>query len=177
MAFRILKIIVCINFGILFTSTAMGQASVGDWELRVESDETATESRVAVTSAQLYSGSKAQPNLVIRRIKLDSRLELLVTATHDKEKDKCDYKDWNIMIDSTHVPVLGYTFEPAKTELKAKLGSSKNELWSLFRNGLRLMVQVEQKCDSFSGESKLMNYTFSLSGSSAAYKFVLGAAE
>jgi hypothetical protein len=155
----------------------MGQASVGDWELRVESDETATESRVAVTSAQLYSGSKAQPNLVIRRIKLDSRLELLVTATHDKEKDKCDYKDWNIMIDSTHVPVLGYTFEPAKTELKAKLGSSKNELWSLFRNGLRLMVQVEQKCDSFSGESKLMNYTFSLSGSSAAYKFVLGAAE
>ena len=175
--FRILKIISCITFGVLFTSTVMGQARVGDWEFRVESDGTAIERRVALTPAQPYSDSKPRPNLVIRRMKLDSPLELLITATHDKEKNQCGYKDWKIMIDATNVPVLGYTFEPAKTELKAKWGSPEDELWSLFRKGLKLVVQVEQKCEHFSGESNLINYTFSLRGSSAAYKFVLGSVE
>jgi hypothetical protein len=175
--FRITKIIACITFGALFTSTVMGQAQVGDWEFRVESDATATERRLALTSAQGYSGLEIKPNLVVRRIKPDSPLELLITATHDNEKDKCDYKDWEITIDSTNVPVLGYTFEPAKTELKTKLGNPKDELWSLFRKGLKLEVQVVQKCDSFAGKPKPVNYSFSLRGSSAAYMYVLGSAE
>jgi hypothetical protein len=175
--FRITKIIACITFGALFTSTVMGQARVGDWEFPVEGDGTAIEGRVALTRAQNHSDAEPKPNLIIRRMKPDSPLDLLITATHDIQKDKCDYKDWEITIDSTNVPVLGYTFEPAKTELKVKLGNPKDELWSLFRKGLKLEVQVVQKCDSFAGKPKPANYSFSLRGSSAAYKFVLGSAE
>ena len=176
-AFRILRIILCVTFGVLFTNNVPGQARVGDWEFRVESEGSVIKGRVALTSAHPYSGSKPEPKIVIRRTKPDNPVELLITDTHDKEKDKCDYKDWKIMIDATNVPVLGYTFEPAKTELKADWGAPEDELWGLFRKGLKLAVQVEQKCDSFSGESKLISYTFSLRGSYAAYKFVLGGVE
>ena len=161
----------------LFTGTVMGQARVGDWEFRFESKESETKARIALTSAHSYSGSKPKPKLVISRTKPNSPVKLLITDTHDKENDKCDYKDWKIKIDATDVPVLGYTFEPAKTELKAQLGRPKDELWSLFRKGLKLTIEVEQKCDSLSRESNLVSYTFSLRGSSAAYKFVLGGVE
>lgn len=177
MAFRILKIIVCITLGVLFTSNVTGQSRAGDWELRVESEGSVIKGRIALTSAHPYSGSKPKPKLIIRRIKPDNPVELLISDTHDTEKDKCDYKDWKILIDATNIPILGYTFEPAKTELKAGLGVPEDELWSLFRKGLKLAVQVEQKCDSFSGESNLISYTFSLRGSYAAYKFVLGDVE
>jgi len=162
---------------VLFTSNVTGQARVGDWEFRVESEASEIKGRVAFTSAHPYSGGKPKPNLIISRMKPDNPVKLLITDTHDKEKDKCDYKDWKIIIDSTNVPVLGYTFEPAKTELKADWGAPGDELWSLFRTGLKLTVQVEQKCDSFSGESNLISYTFSLRGSYAAYNFVLGGVE
>lgn len=176
-AFRILRILVCITFGALFTTTVMGNSSVGDWELLIESDGNEIERRVAFTPAHPDSGSGQKPKLVIRRIKPDSPVELMITATHDEKNDKCDYKDWELMIDATDVPVLGYTFEPAKTELKPKLGTPQDKLWNLFRKGLKLKVQAEQKCDSNSGVSTPVSHTFSLRGSSAAYKFVLGSVE
>jgi len=176
-ALRILKNFVCITFGVLFTSAVMGKAGVGDWEFRVDSDAATIERRVAFTPAHPYSGSEPKPKLVISRMKPDSPVELMITDTHDEKNDKCDYKDWQLVIDTANVPVLGYTFEPAKTELKVKLGTPKDELWNLFRTGLKLTVQVEQKCDSYSGESNLVSHTFSLRGSSAAHKFVLGNVE
>jgi len=175
--FRLLSIFVWFTAGVLCTSTAMGKASVGDWEFQVESDAAEIERRVAFTPAHLHAGSQPKPKLVIRRMKPDSPVELIIAATHDEENDKCDYKDWKITIDATNVPVLGYSFEPAKTELKPKLGTPEDKLWNLFRKGLKLTVQVEQKCDSFSGASNLISHTFSLRGSSAAYKFVLGSFE
>ena len=161
----------------LFTSAVTGQARVGDWEFRLEGKESETKARIALTSAHPYSGSKPKPKLVISRTKPNSPVKLLIIDTHDKDNDKCDYKDWKIKIDATDIPVLGYTFEPAKTELKAHLGRPKNELWDLFRKGLKLTIEVEQKCDSLSGGSNPVSYTFSLRGSSAAYKFVLGGVE
>ncbi len=177
MAFRILKTIVCITFGVLFASNVSGQARIGDWEFQVENEASAINGRFAFTFAQPDSDNEPKPRLIIRRVKPNSPVEILITDTHDKEKDKCDYKDWKIMIDSTNVPVLGYTFEEAKTELKADWSAPEDELWSLFRKGLKLAVQVEQKCDSFSGESNLISYTFSLRGSYAAYEFVLAGVE
>lgn len=177
MAFRMLKTIVCITFGMFFTGNVMAEARVGDWEFRVEGKGTEVESRVALTPAHPYADSEPRPNLVIRRIKPGGPIDLLITATHDDEKEKCDYKDWELMIDATSVPVLGYTFEPAKTELKAKLGAGENKLWDLFRKGIKFAVQVEKKCESISGESNSTSYTFSLRGSNAAYKLVHGGTE
>ncbi len=177
MAFRFLKIIVCITSGVLSISAAMGQTRVGDWEFRVDSGDNQIEGRFASTLAQPHAGGEPKPNLVIRRLKPDSPVELLITDTHDNEKDKCDYKDWKILIDAIDVPVLGYTFEPTKTELKPNWKTPEDKLWSLFRKGLNLTAQAEQKCGSFSGEPKQKSYTFSLRGSSAAYKFVTGSAE
>lgn len=177
MAFRFLKFIVGITSAALFYGTALGQAPIGDWEFRVQSENSEIKARVASTLARPYSGDQPRPTLVIRQMKADSPVELLITATHDNEKDKCDYKDWKIMIDGTDVPVLGYTFEPTKTELKPNWGTPEDKLWSLFRKGLQLTAQVQQKCDSFSGDTNLKSYTFSLRGSSAAYKFVTSSVE
>ena len=57
-----------------------------------------------------------------------------------------------LTIDTTDIPVLGYTFEPAQTELKAKLGKPGEALWDSFRKGLQFSIFVEQKCDSAGGE-------------------------
>ena len=177
MTFRIPGFIAYITCSVLFTNNAMGQTRVGDWEFPVEMGGAEIEGRAALSPAQSDTAVEPTPNLVIRQMKPGSPLELLITATHAEEKDKCTYKDWSILIDSTSVPVLGYTFEPVKTELKTKLGSPRDELWRLFKKGLKLVVQVEQKCDSTAGKPKLANYTFSLRGSSADYQFVLGSVE
>ena len=172
-AFRIIKTIVGITFCVLFASNATGQARIGDWEFRAESEESAGNDRIAFSFDRGYSDSKPKPRLVIRQTKPGKPVKLLIFDTHNKEIDSCVYKDWKVMIDSASIPVLGYTFEEAKTELKANWSAPRDELWNLFKGGLRLEVQVEQKCDSFAGESKLASYTFSLRGSRAAYKFVL----
>lgn len=172
MAFRKISLFVGITLGLLFSGTVMGKIGVGDWVFQVEGEGTAAEKRVAFTRAQPDPGGEPRAKLVIRRAKPDGPIELMVTATHDTRKDICDYRDWKIVIDATNVPVLGYTFEPAKTELKAKLGTPRDELWKLFRKGLKLTVEVEQKCDSSAGVSIPVSHTFSLRGSNAAYKFV-----
>ncbi len=175
--FRALIIGSWIAFGALFAGTVMAQAKIGDWKFRLEGKGTEIEKRIALTPAQADSSNESIPNLVIRRVKPESPVELLITDTHDKETMKCDYKGWKIMIDKTDIPVLGYSVEPTTTELKARWGTPEDELWSLFRKGLKLTVQVEQKCDSFSGKPNLASYIFSLRGSRAAFELVLGSAE
>lgn len=174
MAFRLLKNLACITFGVLFTSAAIGQTKIGDWVFRSDSSGTVTAPGSAFTTAYSYSGSGPAPKLEIRRKKPGSPVELLVTGTHDEQKENCEYKDWKITIDSTSVPVLGHSFEPAKTVLKTKLKTPENKFWHLFRQGLKLTVQAEQKCDALSGELNQMNLGFSLRGSFVAYKLVLG---
>jgi hypothetical protein len=175
--FRDLTIVGCVVFGVLFGNAAMGQASIGDWAFHVEGEAGETKTRVATSLAHSYAGGEPTPQLVIRQVKAGSPVELLIIDTHDDEKDKCEYKDWKILIDAADVPVLGYTFEPTKTELKPNWGTPEDKLWGLFRKGFKLTAQVERKCDSFAGESRLESYSFSLRGSSAAYMFVTNGAE
>lgn len=172
MAFRILNNIAGVSTGLLFAFSATGQTVVGDWSFQANSGS--DKSRVASTAAQAVAGVGQTPELVIRQKKPGSPIEMLVIGTHDKDADKCDYKDWKVSVDATDVPVLGYTFAPARTVLKAKLGGSKDQLWKLFRQGVNLDVRATQQCDSYTGASKEVNYTFSLRGSSAAYLFVQG---
>ena len=174
MTIRIPNHLLLVTLGLLFSGSAVGKAGIGDWTFQLERSESGVEQRIAFTRAHPHAGVQPRPKLVIRRVKPDSPVELMITATHDTRSDKCAYTEWKIVIDATEVPVLGYTFEPAKTELKAKLGTPRDQLWSLFRKGFKLMVEVEQKCDSASGVPNPVSHSFSLRGSNAAYKFVKG---
>lgn len=176
-AFRILNIVVALATTILFASTAVGGARVGDWEFGFENEGAEVKARTAFTPARSNSGSVTIPRLLIKRIESDSPVEIFIIDTHDLEKDQCVYQDWKIAIDSTDIPVLGYTFEPAKTELKTKLGTPVDKFWNLFKKGLTLTVETLQKCDSLAGKSEPVSHRFSLRGSSAAFKFVLGKIE
>ena len=160
-------------FGLLFAANVTAEERIGDWELWVESEGNAIKGRFGITYALSHVDSEPRPSFIIRRTKPKAPVEFLIFDTHDRKADKCDYKDWTIAIDTTAVPVLGYSFENAKTELKVNWGVPADELWDLFRKGLKLEVGVVQTCDSSPGEPVTANYTFSLTGSHAAYKFVL----
>ena len=58
MAFRIPGIVLSITFGMLFTSSVASQEKIGDWELRVQDEESETRGRVAFTFASVHSDSK-----------------------------------------------------------------------------------------------------------------------
>ena len=172
MAYRILIIVCLMIVCVPYSGTVLSQAPVGDWTFGVEGKDTDKPKRIASTVAQSYSGTQSRPSLVIRRFKPDDPIELFIVATHDVETDKCEYKNWKIAIDSAEIPVLGYTFEPAKTELKADWGTAVDDLWERFRKGLQLSVEVEQKCESAAGVPVSAQYSFSLRGSYAAYSYI-----
>ena len=117
-------------------------------------------------------GEGAKPHIEIGHTGSGRALGFLVTGTHDTQQEKCQYRDWKVSIDGTDIPVLGYTFAPAKTELKTKLGTSTEEAWNRFKKGLRLTVRAEQKCDSDFGKPRQMSLVFSLRGSNAAFRYV-----
>ena len=114
---------------------------------------------------------------MIRRIKPGSAVELLVYDTHDTARDKCEYKDWKISVDATEVPVLGYTFAPARTELKVKWGTSVDDFWNMFVKGRKLTASVQQTCDSNFGKLNPVELEFSLRGSAASHMYVSSLAE
>ena len=172
MAYRTFIIAALATLCVPFNSTAHGQGRIGDWDYGVEGRDTDAPRRVASTAAQTYSGTESRPSLVIRRVKPDDPVELFVVATHDIETDKCEYKNWKVAIDSFEIPVLGYTFEPAKTELKADWGTKDDDLWGRFKKGFKLSVEVEQKCESAAGVPSAAQYSFSLRGSHAAFNYI-----
>ena len=174
MAFRTVTTAVCLAFGMLFSSAAIGQTIVGDWQLQVDGLGTAFERRFALTPAQPFTGGEPKAILTIRRMKPDSPVELLVKATFDKEKEECRYRDWEIAVDGYEIPVSGSSVGSATAVLKTFDSDTRDLLWKLIREGSKLAVRVEQKCGWFFGDSKLKIHTFSLRGSSAAYDFLIG---
>ena len=157
---------------LLLATTASAQTRVGAWELHVMSEAAPVDGRFASTTAAADTEARSMAQLVIRRKKPNSAVEFLIIDTHDPEQDNCDYQNWKIRIDSAEVSVLGHSFEPAKTVLKAKLKAPRDELWVLFQSGLKLVVMVDQRCDSYSGETRPVSFSSSLRGSRAAYRFV-----
>lgn len=157
--------------GVLLSAPVLAQSKIGDWAYWVEREASQEKLRIALSGAQAYVGNEPKPKLVIRREASADKIELLIIDTHDADKDKCEYKDWKLSIDDVEIGVLGYTFEPSKTLLKAAWGSSQEDLWTHFRKGLNLALQAEQRCDS-SLEARMISYPFSLRGSSAVLKFV-----
>lgn len=177
MDFQSLKFFSFIVYGMLVFGTASGQSRIDDWSVEGNGQTAEGGGRIAFTLARPDPASAVTPRLIIRQLKPDSPVELLVIATHDPEKDECDYKEWKMKVDSTEVPVLGYTFEPAQTELKANWGTPDKELWEMFRQGLNLTLEAEKKCASQPGAPQPLTLVFSLRGSYAAYKFVTAGKE
>lgn len=174
MVIRILIIAVSFSISLLFTGAVYSQSKVGDWQLEIDGKGTAFERRIAMTPAQPYSGDKPEAILAIRRMKPDSEIELLVTATFDEELVECDYDDWEIAIDKNDISVLDYELSPATVVLELE-HSNSDRLWRLIRKGSKLAVRVEQKCGGFfSNDTIILVHTFSLRGSTAAFNFVIG---
>ena len=162
---------------VLFSGAAIADGMVGDWKFLTERGDGEVVARVAHTSSLAATADGAIPRLVIRRAQSDDKVDLLVIDTHDPDKDNCEYKDWKLSIDKAEFAVLGYTFEPAKTQLKTKLGTSAEDFWSLFKKGYRISASALQKCDSKFGETQPLALDFSLRGSHAVYNFVIDASE
>ena len=172
MFFRRLMLAAAVTAGLFCPGVVTAEGGSGDWRFRVESGEDGAAGRSAYTAALGYPGGGAKPHIEIGHTGNDHSIGFMVTGTHDTKQEKCEYRDWKVSIDGTDIPVLGYTFAPAKTELKTKLGTSTGEAWDLFRKGLRLTVRAEQKCDSDFGKARQMSLVFSLRGSNAAYRYV-----
>ena len=157
----------------LFCPGAVAAAGgVGDWQFGVDGRQDGAGGKMAFTTALGYPGEGPKPHIEIGPTGSGGSIGFLVTGTHDTRQEKCQYRDWKVSIDGTDIPVLGYTFAPAKTELKTRLGTSTKGSWELFRKGLRLTVSAEQKCDSDLGKPRQLSLAFSLRGSNAAFHYV-----
>ncbi len=167
MKYQRLLIIVAGLATVLSARAVVADGRIGDWNYRAEGE---SGGRIAYTVAAGEAG--AMPNLVIRRSKPGKAVQLLLFDTHDPATDKCEYKDWQIAVDATNVPVLGYTFKPAKTELKVKWGTSVDDFWNMFVKGFNFSVAVNQICESNPGQPSPVKLDFSLRGSAAVYKYV-----
>jgi len=171
---RKLAFVVCFVFCTLFASAGISQTRIGDWQFRSDGDGTAFKRRFALTPAPPYSGGGPTALLVIRRMNPDSRIEMLVTATFDKDKDGCDYDHWEVTVDSYKFSVSGFSVAPSTAILKVLDTVEREAFWESFKKGLKLAIRVEQKCGGSFRDKKLIIRTFSLRGSTAAYNFVSG---
>jgi hypothetical protein len=156
-----------------FASSALAQPRIGDWDFLLENDGTSREKRLASTPAQPFAGGAPAAVLALSRPSPQSPMDLMVSVTASEEEKKCKYGDWEVSIDSADIPITSFAVSPTSAILVAGWSISEDDLWTPFREGLKLVVRASQKCDGLFGDKKFLTLTFSLRGSAAAYKFVL----
>lgn len=167
------RITLCFVLCATFASSALGQASVGQWSFQVEEEGTSREKRSAFTPAQPFSADEPRAILEVRRLQAKSPMDLVVTINPDADKTDCKYDNWELAIDSRVVPVKSFSTSPVSAILVPGKGIDEEKFWEPFVKGLELAIRVGRKCAGIFGEEESEVYIFSLRGSAAAHKFVL----
>ena len=149
----------------------------GAWQHHKTGDGTAFEERWVSTNAIMSMSSNetlASDLLLGASLYEDGGLYVWVTHT---SSEICKFSDWKLAVDKTVIPIKPKLGEDTKATVLHPVDDAESaNLLKLFSVGEKVAVRFHANCDNMF----YLNYigtatmTYSLNGSSAALKFVVG---
>ena len=147
---------------------------VGDW-LQDDPDDTSINEKRAISLPITQSTETTRVTLGIKSPGTTDLVDFFLVISNKTASPGCQYTVDEVIIDSKSFPVSSTTHFSDISGLKTSTADEQKRIWKAFRKGQKLSLRVRQICNVKNVSSSEINiFDFSLKGSSAAYRFVIG---
>lgn len=158
----------------LSPNTGNAGTLVGDWWQEGTVDASNNE-RHAITQPVSQSTDATRVTLGIKNPELTDFVDFFLIISSKTANARCQYTVEEVIIDSQSFPVSSPTHTSDIGGIKTNTKDEQKRLWREFTKGRKLSLKIHQACNAPNEPSSEVNiFDFSLKGSSAAYRFVVG---
>ena len=145
---------------------------VGDWYQEEMGNDPNSEMR-AFSQPISQSTETNQVTLGIKSPGTTDPVNLYAVISSKSKSASCEYAVSEIIIDAETFSMGSNTDSSGIAQLLAKTDDDQAKLWRAFKKGQNLSLKILQTCSSDNAQIDEVNtFSFSLTGSSAAYRFV-----
>ena len=146
----------------------------GDW-LQDDPDDASINEKRAISLPITQSTETTRVTLGIKSPGTTDLVDFFLIISNKTASPGCQYTVDEVIIDSKSFPVSSTTHISEISGLKARTADEQKRIWKAFRKGQKLSLKIRQICNAENVSSSEINtFDFSLKGSSAAYRFVIG---
>lgn len=147
---------------------------VGEWYLE-DTKDAATDERLAFSQPVSQSTDKTQVTLGLRSPGLTDVADFYLIAFNKVKGSNCQFTVSEVLIDAKSFAIKKANHTLEKSVIETRTKKDKTQLWRAFRKGNKMSLKIRQTCSGGNVPGNEVNtFDFSLKGSSAAYKHVVG---
>ena len=147
---------------------------VGEWYLE-DTKDAATDEKLAFSQPVSQSTDKTQVTLGLKSPGLTDVADFYLIAFNKVKGSNCQYTVSEVLIDAKSFAIKSANHSLEKSVIETRTKKDKTQLWRAFRKGNKMSLRIRQACSGGNVPGNEVNtFDFSLKGSGAAYKHVVG---
>ena len=147
---------------------------VGEWYLE-DTKDAATDEKLAFSQPVSQSTDKTQVTLGLKSPGLTDVADFYLIAFNKVKGSNCQFTVSEVLIDAKSFAIKKANHSLEKSVIETRTKKDKTQLWRAFRKGNKMSLKIRQACSGGNVPGNEVNtFDFSLKGSSAAYKHVVG---
>ena len=147
---------------------------VGEWYLE-DTKDASNDERLAFSQPVSQSTDKTQVTLGLKSPGLSDLADFYLVVSSKVKGSNCQYTVSEVIIDSKSFAVKSANQSSDESVIETRTKKDKTQLWREFRKGKKMSLRIRQACSGGNVPGNEVNtFDFSLKGSSAAYKHVVG---
>ena len=147
---------------------------VGEWYLE-DTKDASNDERLAFSQPVSQSTDKTQVTLGLKSPGLSDLADFYLIAFNKVKGSNCQYTVSEVLIDAKSFAIKSANHSLEKSVIETRTKKDKTQLWGAFRKGNKMSLRIRQACSGGNVPGNEVNtFDFSLKGSSAAYKHVVG---
>jgi micrococcal nuclease len=147
---------------------------VGEWYLE-DTKDASNDERLAFSQPVSQSTDKTQVTLGLKSPGLSDLADFYLVVSSKVKDSNCQYTVSEVIIDSKSFAVKSANHSSDESVIETRTKKDKTQLWREFRKGKKMSLRIRQACSGGNVPGNEVNtFDFSLKGSSAAYKHVVG---
>ena len=147
---------------------------VGEWYLE-DTKDASNDERLAFSQPVSQSTDKTQVTLGLKSPGLSDLADFYLIAFNIVKGSNCQYTVSEVLIDAKSFAIKSANHSLEKSVIETRTKKDKTQLWGAFRKGNKMSLRIRQACSGGNVPGNEVNtFDFSLKGSSAAYKHVVG---
>ena len=147
---------------------------VGEWYLE-DTKDAATDEKLAFSQPLSQSTDKTQVTLGLKSPGLTDVADFYLIAFNKVKGSNCQFTVSEVLIDAKSFAIKSANHSLEKSVIETRTKKDKTQLWWAFRKGNKMSLRIRQACSGGNVPGNEINtFDFSLKGSGAAYKHVVG---
>ena len=147
---------------------------VGEWYLE-DTKDAPNDERLAFSQPVSQSTDKTQVTLGLKSPGLTDVADFYLIAFNKVKGSNCQFTVSEVLIDAKSFAIKSANHSLEKSVIETRTKKDKTQLWWAFRKGNKMSLRIRQACSGGNVPGNEVNtFDFSLKGSGAAYKHVVG---